>query len=53
MNEKEILEALAEKTAEELEALYNISSVFTAEELKAISTKLQDANTRNIIKNFI
>jgi hypothetical protein len=53
MEKDEILKALALKDKETLEALYKIAAVFSPEELKKISIKVQNKATRSLIKNYM
>jgi hypothetical protein len=53
MGKEEIMKALALKDKETLEALYKIAAVFSPEELKRISIKVQSKTTRSLIKNYM
>jgi len=53
MSKEELLQILSQKDSQTLESLYKISLVFTMEELKKISTKVQSKTTRSLIKNYM
>jgi len=53
MNKEEIIEVLAMKDVEILENLFTLSTLFTPEELKKITLKVQNKEVQNLILNYI